>query len=56
MVMKWEAFLSAVQERGEYPSQQEAERVARVVLALLGAHVVGSRGPSWPPGFRRPAP
>ncbi|MFG2894838.1 DUF2267 domain-containing protein [Streptomyces sp. NPDC048248] len=42
MVMKWEAFLSAVQERGEYPSQQEAERVTRVVLALLGAHVVGS--------------
>ncbi|MFH8568653.1 DUF2267 domain-containing protein [Streptomyces sp. NPDC017993] len=42
MVMKWEAFLSAVQERGEYPSRQEAERAARVVLGLLGAHVVGS--------------
>jgi uncharacterized protein (DUF2267 family) len=42
MVMKWEAFLSAVQERGEYASQAEAERAARIVLALLGAHLVGS--------------
>ncbi|WP_127360300.1 DUF2267 domain-containing protein [Actinacidiphila soli] len=42
MVMRWEAFLEAVQERGEYSSRQEAERAARVVLALLGAHVVGS--------------
>jgi uncharacterized protein (DUF2267 family) len=40
--MRWEAFLEAVQERGEYSSRQEAERAARVVLALLGAHVVGS--------------
>ncbi|MGW7817613.1 DUF2267 domain-containing protein [Streptomyces puniciscabiei] len=37
----WEAFITAVQERGEYPSQQEAERASRVVLALLGAHLVG---------------
>ncbi|MGP4089051.1 DUF2267 domain-containing protein [Streptomyces sp. KR55] len=36
-----DAFLSAVQERGEYPTQAEAERVSRVVLALLGAHLVG---------------
>ncbi|MGW7196126.1 DUF2267 domain-containing protein [Streptomyces chryseus] len=42
MVMKWDAFLSAVRERGQYPSRQEAERATRVVIALLGAHVVGS--------------
>jgi uncharacterized protein (DUF2267 family) len=39
--MQWDAFLAAVQERGEYPSRHEAERAARVVLALLGAHLVG---------------
>lgn len=39
--MRWEAFLAQVQERGEYDSPQEAERAARVVLALLGAHLVG---------------
>ncbi len=42
MVMKWDAFLAAVQERGQYSSRQEAERVTHVVIALLGAHVVGS--------------
>ncbi|MFJ9212923.1 hypothetical protein CU044_3215 [Streptomyces sp. L-9-10] len=42
MVMRWDAFLAAVQERGEYPTPQEAERAVRVVLALLGAHVVGA--------------
>ncbi len=42
MVIKWDAFLAAVQERGQYPSRQEAERATRVVIALLGAHVVGS--------------
>ena len=41
MRMKWDAFLAAVQERGEYPCEAEAERAARVVLALLGAHLVG---------------
>ncbi|MEV5509871.1 DUF2267 domain-containing protein [Streptomyces orinoci] len=41
MRMHWDAFLAAVGERGEYPSKQEAERAARVVLALLGAHLVG---------------
>ncbi|WP_225830171.1 DUF2267 domain-containing protein [Streptomyces sp. NK08204] len=41
MRMHWDAFITAVQERGEYPSQQEAERASRVVLALLGAHLVG---------------
>ena len=39
--MKWHEFLEAVQERGEYGSTQEAERAARVVLGLLGAHLVG---------------
>jgi uncharacterized protein (DUF2267 family) len=39
--MHWQAFLDAVQDRGEYSSPQEAERAARTVLALLGAHLVG---------------
>ncbi|MET9880781.1 DUF2267 domain-containing protein [Actinacidiphila glaucinigra] len=39
--MRSGAFLARVQERGEYPTVQEADRAARVVLALLGAHVVG---------------
>lgn len=39
--MRWQTFLEAVQERGACPSVQEAERAARVVLALLGAHLVG---------------
>ncbi|MCX5165516.1 DUF2267 domain-containing protein [Streptomyces sp. NBC_00264] len=41
MTVRREAFLDQVQERGEYGSRQEAERVTRVVLALLGAHLVG---------------
>ncbi|WP_217207040.1 DUF2267 domain-containing protein [Streptomyces sp. AC550_RSS872] len=41
MTLRREAFLDHVQERGEYESRQEAERAARVVLALLGAHLVG---------------
>ncbi|MFF3699061.1 DUF2267 domain-containing protein [Streptomyces sp. NPDC002221] len=41
MTMRWEAFLTQVQERGEYTTPQEAERAARTVLALLGAHLVG---------------
>jgi uncharacterized protein (DUF2267 family) len=41
MRMDWDAFLAAVQERGDYASPREAERVARIVLALLGAHLVG---------------
>ncbi|MGY1435784.1 DUF2267 domain-containing protein [Streptomyces reniochalinae] len=36
-----EAFLEQVQERGEYPTRTEADRAARTVLALLGAHLVG---------------
>ncbi|MEV6780964.1 DUF2267 domain-containing protein [Streptomyces sp. NPDC051098] len=41
MTLRWEAFLDHVKERGEYKTVQEAERAARVVLALLGAHLVG---------------
>ncbi|MEU4345900.1 DUF2267 domain-containing protein [Streptomyces sp. NPDC023838] len=41
MTVRWEAFLDQVKERGEYGSRQEAERAARVVIALLGAHLVG---------------
>ncbi|WP_328885226.1 DUF2267 domain-containing protein [Streptomyces sp. NBC_00316] len=41
MTLLREAFLDRVRERGEYDTQQEAERAARVVLALLGAHLVG---------------
>ncbi|OAH14609.1 DUF2267 domain-containing protein [Streptomyces jeddahensis] len=41
MRMLWDAFLAAVQERGEYRTRAEAERASRVVLALLGAHLVG---------------
>ncbi|MER5925741.1 DUF2267 domain-containing protein [Streptomyces sp. NPDC059837] len=41
MALRREAFLDRVKERGEYDSLQEAERAARVVLALLGAHLVG---------------
>lgn len=37
----WETFLEAVRDRGEYETRSEAERSARVVLALLGAHLVG---------------
>jgi uncharacterized protein (DUF2267 family) len=41
MHLRWDAFLTAVRERGEYPTDEDAERAARVVLALLGAHLVG---------------
>ncbi|MER5699285.1 DUF2267 domain-containing protein [Streptomyces mirabilis] len=41
MAMRWEAFLDQVKERGKYESAKEAERAARTVLALLGAHLVG---------------
>lgn len=41
MTLRHEAFLAHVRERGEYESLNEAERAARVVLALLGAHLVG---------------
>ncbi|MEU3048326.1 MULTISPECIES: DUF2267 domain-containing protein [unclassified Streptomyces] len=41
MTLRREAFLDRVKERGEYGTTEEAERAARVVLALLGAHLVG---------------
>jgi len=41
MRMHWDSFLAAVQDRGEYATREEAERSSRVVLALLGAHLVG---------------
>ncbi|MGW9031292.1 DUF2267 domain-containing protein [Streptomyces sp. NPDC055722] len=41
MTVRRETFLDHVKERGEYDTSQEAERAARVVLALLGAHLVG---------------
>jgi uncharacterized protein (DUF2267 family) len=41
MTVRRAAFLDHVKERGEYDTSQEAERAARVVLALLGAHLVG---------------
>ncbi|MEU3464309.1 DUF2267 domain-containing protein [Streptomyces sp. NPDC006733] len=41
MVLRHESFLENVQERGEYATRQEADHAARVVLALLGAHLVG---------------
>ncbi|MFJ9933788.1 DUF2267 domain-containing protein [Streptomyces virginiae] len=42
MPIRRETFLAQVQERGEYETTEEADRVARVVLALLGAHLVGT--------------
>lgn len=41
MTLRHEAFLDHVKERGEYGTVEEAERAARVVLGLLGTHVVG---------------
>ncbi|MFG3383790.1 DUF2267 domain-containing protein [Streptomyces sp. NPDC047999] len=41
MTLRREAFLDHVKERGEYGTAEEVERAARVVLALLGAHLVG---------------
>ncbi|MEV6947105.1 DUF2267 domain-containing protein [Streptomyces sp. NPDC051172] len=41
MTVRREAFLNRVRERGEYATLEEADRAARVVLALLGAHLVG---------------
>ncbi|MFF8600000.1 DUF2267 domain-containing protein [Streptomyces sp. NPDC015232] len=41
MTLRSEAFLDRVRERGAYDTVAEAERATRVVLALLGAHLVG---------------
>ncbi|MCB5164996.1 DUF2267 domain-containing protein [Streptomyces bambusae] len=42
MPIRADAFLAHVQEAGEYRTRAEAERAARVVLALLGAHLAGT--------------
>ncbi|MET8622585.1 DUF2267 domain-containing protein [Kitasatospora sp. NPDC004669] len=42
MTISWEDFLARVVERGEYRGQAEADHAARVVLGLLGEHLVGS--------------
>ncbi|TXL88288.1 DUF2267 domain-containing protein [Streptomyces sp. IB2014 016-6] len=41
MTLRRAAFLNHVKERGEYGTVEETERAARVVPALLGAHLVG---------------
>ncbi|MGW4162604.1 DUF2267 domain-containing protein [Streptomyces sp. NPDC004788] len=41
MRLRWQTFLDQVRERGDYGTEHEAERASRVVLALLGAHLVG---------------
>ncbi|NUP52636.1 MAG: DUF2267 domain-containing protein [Catenulispora sp.] len=43
MTDEWhtEMFLAQVGDRGEYRTPSEADRAARVVLALLGAHLNG---------------
>jgi uncharacterized protein (DUF2267 family) len=38
----WEDFLARVVERGEYTDAWEADQAVRVVLGLLGAHLVGA--------------
>lgn len=40
----WEEFLAEVRERGQYTTDREAERVARVVLALLGGNLADPEG------------
>ncbi|MFI8457138.1 DUF2267 domain-containing protein [Kitasatospora sp. NPDC085464] len=42
MTISWEDFLARVVERGEYRGEAEADHAARVVLVLLGEHLVGS--------------
>ncbi|MGC4951331.1 DUF2267 domain-containing protein [Streptomyces sp. DT224] len=42
MTWRRDAFLDHVKERGAYETLEEAERAARVVLALLGAHLAGT--------------
>ncbi|GAA3050194.1 DUF2267 domain-containing protein [Kitasatospora albolonga] len=41
MTLRWSAFLDEVRVRGEYDTPEEAERAARVVMGLLGAHLAG---------------
>lgn len=37
----WDDLVAKVREAGLYPTQEQAERVTRAVLAALGEHVVG---------------
>lgn len=37
----WVMLADAVREAGQYPTRAEAERVTRIVLRALGAHVTG---------------
>jgi len=41
MRLRWQTLLDQEKERGDCTTEQEAERAARGVLALLGAHLVG---------------
>jgi uncharacterized protein (DUF2267 family) len=41
VAITWDEFLTQIQERGEYATGKEAERVARAVLATLGSHLEG---------------
>ena len=40
-MVRFDTFIEQVVDRGEYRSPDEADRSARVVLALLGAHLLG---------------
>lgn len=40
--MKYHEFLAKIRQFGEYESQEEAERVTRTVLGVLGARLTGS--------------
>ncbi|MFF3933078.1 DUF2267 domain-containing protein [Streptomyces hirsutus] len=42
MAIAWEPFMAHVQERGEYTTTGEAERVTRAVLSAPDAHLLGS--------------
>jgi hypothetical protein len=37
----WDDLIARVREAGLYPTEEQAERVTRAVLAALGEHVVG---------------
>lgn len=39
--LSWPAFLAQVKDRGEYQTDDEAERASRVVIGLLGEHLLG---------------
>ena len=41
-VTRWHSFLEDVRERAEYRDEWEAENAARIVVALLGSHLLGA--------------